>query len=65
MSTIQIDILNDILNQFYEGDIPPIQDIKVLFNNGTTISLRWKDEADTRLIKALHVDGSWKVIVKS
>ena len=62
MSTIHIDILNYILNQFYEGDIPPIQDIKVLFNNGTTISLRWKDEADTRLIKALKIDDAWKVV---
>jgi len=54
-----------IMEQCYDGPIPKTSDLKVLFNNGTTISLRWKDEADTRLIKAMYVDTVWKVVTKS
>lgn len=63
--TIDIKDLNEILEQYYEGSIPELQEFKVLFNNGTTISLRWKDQTDTRLIKALKVDGAWKVVVQA
>ncbi len=57
--------LNEILEQYYDYKVPAIKEFKVLFNNGTTISLRWKDQTDTRLIKALRVNDAWKIIVQS
>ena len=62
---IHLNELKEILKQYYGGSTPAIKEFKVLFNNGTTISLRWKDQTDTRLIKALRVNDAWKIFVQS
>ena len=57
--------LNEILDKYYNYKTPAIKEFKVLFNNGTTISLRWKDEAGTRSIKAIRSKDDWNLIIIS